>query len=79
MTRMLKDKDGDRVEAVYWDDEDGTCCNFSDVFKEKAYLSHEYYGDHSENWIIVLDVNTSKEVRRFNTTKLGTIIWWIDE
>ena len=44
---------------------------------EEMVLSHEYYGDHAENWI--LKVQKGKEILRVNAVYVETIIWMEDE
>jgi hypothetical protein len=43
------------------------------LYGERAKLSHEYYGSHAENWIVVYVGD--KEIRRYNTKYIDAIIW----
>ena len=52
-----------QIEAPYYKDDN----------KKKLYYLTEYYGDHSENWVI--EENEGKEVARHNTKFIATIEW----
>lgn len=60
--------DGRRVAAVHFPDVDNTVRVF-----DEAFLSHEYYGDHAENWVVVM--KDGVEVERINTRYVENIRW----
>ena len=72
---MQMDKmDGKKVKSISW-----RVSVYGDIQSrivkdgEFAYLSHEYHGDHAENWIIFEDEHGEK--MRFNTAYLSSIEW----
>ena len=63
-----------QVEAIFWpdtDDEKGTMMRSSDDLR-MTFIS-EYLGDHSENWIKV--VQGGVETSRHNTRFIESIVW----
>lgn len=49
--------------------------NFAPKPNEAFLPFSEYYGDHAENWIIILDKTTNKELARKNTRTVDMINW----
>ncbi len=68
MSEML---DGKQIKAFSWvEPEIG---NLTVNENQEAIFHYEYYGDHSENWIILKE--NGKEIHRYNTRYLDSILW----
>lgn len=44
---------------------------------ETAFLSSEYWGDHQENWIVVM--KSGKEFSRHNASYIESIGWKVED
>ena len=59
----LKEKRGKEIIRIgYFDTGERIVMDFGNL--ERAYLDHEYLGDHSENWVVVEGALTGEEITR---------------
>ena len=60
--------------------------SYSTIIDDKLYLIEpqkdevilpftEYHGDHSENWIIIVNIKTNQEINRKNTKTVDMVYW----
>ena len=69
--KKLKDIDGCRVKTLVID-ENGEHITIHAGENEEAIISHEYYGDHAQNWIVVYENGTERF--RVNTKYIVSFI-----
>ena len=74
--KQLNEMDGRRISGIYFPNEDNTHQRF-DAEGVCARLSHENYGDHGENWIVVM--HGGQEVERINARFVESIRWAKEE
>jgi hypothetical protein len=77
----FSEMDGREVARISWAEPEAGALEFP-LRGERAKLSHEYFGSHAENWIVVFTQNIlleEKEIRRYNTRYLDVIIWKEEE
>lgn len=85
----IKNSDKKETFLKTWEDHvknRNEIANFSTIAGDKIYYVtpqnneiflpfSEYYGDHSENWIIAVDIKTNTEVYRKNTKTVDMVTW----
>lgn len=67
---------GKRAKYITFESIDGQSDDYSDGHDDvQRILQYEsdYYGDHTENWIVVYE--KGKEVSRYNMKFIKSIIW----
>jgi len=75
---QLSDMNGKEIAKVFWvkhAPEGDDFETFEPKPNERAYFSSEYYGNHTENWIVVEEVATGKEIMRYNAANTDSIEW----
>jgi len=82
-------KKGEKIELKTWHnhvDQRNEIASFTSIAGDKLYFVeprkdeiflpfYEYHGDHSENWIIAVDVNTNVEIFRKSTKTVDMVNW----
>lgn len=63
---------GQKAKSLWWNGVNGD--RTEEPKEDEKFIYHwEYYGSHTENWILV--IKNGKEIRRHNTQYIATIEW----
>lgn len=65
---------GRMVKRIWWN---GTNGDESKSPKEHQHMVtlKEFFGDHDEDWILLVDSKTGKEIERHNAKYIASIEW----
>lgn len=65
---------GRMVKRIWWNGVDGDQLKSAKQHEHMVTLK-EFYGDHDEDWILLVDSGTGKEIERYNAKYLALIEW----
>jgi len=71
----LEKQNGRAVSIVWWDGENTQYREVQEEDNIELIFYSEYFGDHSENFIIEIDKETKQEIARYNVRSVSGWKW----